>query len=99
MVALQCCLEQLEPNRDNLENADNKLIWCNQVQCIRPIIQSIQVMKSLISGPSQQQIGNVHTKEILQHCRCVLVQSSWSICISLYLRLSVLIGNLGQNRK
>ncbi len=97
MVALQCCLEQLEPNRDDLKNADNRLIWCNRVQCISPIIR---VMKSLISEPSQQQIGNAHTMERLQICRCVLVQSSWSIWTGLYFAVSwveCLIANLGQN--
>ncbi|CAB3996228.1 E3 ubiquitin- ligase rnf213-alpha-like, partial [Paramuricea clavata] len=55
VVALKCCLEQLEPRREDLKNANSRLVWCNRVQCIRPIIQ---VMKSLISRPSQQQLGN-----------------------------------------
>ncbi|CAB4036520.1 Hypothetical predicted protein, partial [Paramuricea clavata] len=55
VVALECCLQQLEPKPRDLENADNRLIWCNRVQCIFPIIQ---VMEGLIPRPSQQQIGN-----------------------------------------
>ena len=82
MVALKCCLEQLEPRREDLKNTNSRLIWCNGVQCIRPIIQ---VMKSLISRPSQQQIGNGDSEarfiaqlfgersvHHLQNCRCVL---------------------------
>ncbi|CAB4014180.1 E3 ubiquitin- ligase rnf213-alpha-like, partial [Paramuricea clavata] len=55
LMALECCLEQLEPKPKDLRNADNRLIWCNRVQCIRPIIQ---VMITLIPRPSQQQTGN-----------------------------------------
>jgi hypothetical protein len=89
VVALECCLEQLEPKPRDLENADNRLIWCNRVQCIRPIIQ---VMKSLIPRPSQQQIGNGDSEarfhaqlfgeksaHYLQNCRCVFILSDHHI--------------------
>ena len=85
MVALECCLEQLEPKPRDLENADNRLIWCNRVQCIRPIIQ---IMKNLIPRSSQQQIGNGDSEarfhvqlfgersvRHLQNCRCVFILS------------------------
>ena len=79
MVALEYCLQNLEPNPDNLKNASNRLIWCNRVQSIRPIIQ---VTKSLILTPLEQQEmhgekefkGQLSTKRsahILQACRCV----------------------------
>ncbi|CAB4035275.1 Hypothetical predicted protein, partial [Paramuricea clavata] len=55
VAALECCLQQLEPISGDLENSDSRLIWCNRVQCIRPVIE---VMKGLIPRPSQQQIGN-----------------------------------------
>ena len=79
MAALECCLLQLEPTRKDLENADNRLIWCNRVQSIRPIIQ---IMKTLISKPSQQQTEDTNSEarfhaqlfgdrsaHILQNCR------------------------------
>jgi hypothetical protein len=85
VVALECCLQQLEPKPRDLENADNRLIWCNRIQCIRPIIQ---VMKSLIPRSSQQQIGNGDSEarfhvqlfgersaRHLQNCRCVFILS------------------------
>ena len=83
MVALEYCLQQLEPTLEDLENASKRLSWCNRVQTIRPIMQ---VTKSLISTPShQQQIhgnnesgfnGQLATKKsahILQNCRYVLI--------------------------
>ena len=86
MAALECCLQQLEPKSEDLENTDNGLVWCNRVQCIRPIIQ---VMKTLISKPSQQQIedGNSEARfhdqlfgdrcaHIWLNCRCVRILSS-----------------------
>ena len=79
MAALECCLQQLEPKPEDLENTDNRLIWCNRVQCIRPIIQ---VMKTLISKPFQQQVEDTNSEarfpgqlfgdrsdHILQNCR------------------------------
>jgi hypothetical protein len=82
-MALECCLEQLEPKPRDLENADNRLIWCNRVQCIRPIIQ---VMITLIPRPLQKQTGNADSEarfhaqlfgekftSYLQNCRYVLI--------------------------
>ena len=81
VVALEYCLQQLAPCLKDLENADTSLIWCNRVHCIRPIIQ---VMKSEISSPSEQQIGNEpridvqlskeRSAHILQNCRCEIIQ-------------------------
>ena len=52
MEALEWCLQQLEPKPEDLQNAENRLIWCNRVQSIRPIIQ---VMKTFNSRPPQEQ--------------------------------------------
>ena len=59
MVAVECCVQQLEPKPEDLENTDNRLIWCNRVQSIRPIVQ---VMKTLISKPAQHQINDDNSK-------------------------------------
>ena len=74
-------MQQLEPKPENLENTDNRSIWCNRVQSIRPIIQ---VMKTLIFKPLQQQVENTNSDtrfpdqlfgdrsaHILQNCRFV----------------------------
>ena len=86
MVALECCLQQLEPKPEDLKEADNRLTWCNRVQSIRPIMQ---VMKTLTSRPPQHQnaLGNSEERfhnhlfgdkyaHILRDCRCVANQSS-----------------------
>ncbi|CAB4007146.1 Hypothetical predicted protein, partial [Paramuricea clavata] len=84
VVALECCLQQLEPCPDDLENAENRLIWCKRVQCVRPIIQ---VMKSEISKPAQQQkengsneaqfssqLSEARSAHILQNCRTTWIR-------------------------
>ena len=60
MVALECCLQQLEPKIEELENAKSRLIWCNQVQCLRRYVE--QVMKVSISKPLQQQVEDGNSK-------------------------------------
>ena len=83
MVALEYCLQNVEPKPDNLKNANNRMIWCNRVQSIRPIIQ---VTKSLILTPLEQQgmhgnnesgfngqLSTMKSAHILQACRCVFM--------------------------
>ena len=79
MVALECCLQQLEPKPEDMEKSRCRWMWCNQVQRIRPIIEV------MISQSSQQQTENTNSgarlhaqllgdrsAHILQNCRCVL---------------------------
>jgi hypothetical protein len=86
VVALECCLQQLEPKPEDLQNAENRLIWCNRVQSIRP---TVQVMKTFISRPAQQQNTGGNSEEIfhdqlfgdqsariLHNCRCVFILAS-----------------------
>ena len=87
MVALELCLQQLEPKSDDLKDANKRLSWCNHVQSIRPVVQ---VMKTLIPRPSKKQ--NVVSNNaprfydqllgdqfagIWRKCRCVVNQSSF----------------------
>ena len=82
MVALELCLQQLEPKPNDLKDVDRRLSWCNRVQSICPVIE---VMKNLIPRPSKKQyvVGNSavrfhdqlfgdHFASIWRECRCVV---------------------------
>ena len=88
MLALACCLQQLEPKPDDLENADNKLIWCNRLQCIRPVIQVIKTMQREQQQQSVQvnsearfhdQLFGGQAAHIWHGCRCVCFNISSTI--------------------
>ena len=73
MVALELCLQHLEPKPNDLKDANKRLSWCNRVQLIRPVIQ---VMKNLIARSSKKQnvVGDQFSR-IWRECRCVVNQS------------------------
>ncbi|XP_046861644.1 E3 ubiquitin-protein ligase rnf213-alpha-like [Xenia sp. Carnegie-2017] len=68
-IALHCCLEELEPNLNDLKNLHKRKMWCNQVQCLHPIIQD---MKTLLteSGKSNNVAARLSKKssQILEGC-------------------------------
>ncbi|XP_046861659.1 E3 ubiquitin-protein ligase RNF213-like [Xenia sp. Carnegie-2017] len=41
-LALHYCLKELEPNLNDFKNLYKRKKWCNQVQCLHPIIQDMR---------------------------------------------------------
>ena len=57
MVALELCLQKLEPKPEDLKNLKKRLNWCNRVQSVRSVIQ---VMQTLIPRlPKEQNVVGI----------------------------------------
>ena len=77
-MTLECCLEELVLKRQQLMHSEQRLIWCNKIQIVRP---TIQVMTRVFPERLQQRslddlqldsqvvsIG-MESIRIMNHCR------------------------------
>ena len=77
-MALEFCLQQLEPVPEGLANCKDRLTWCNLVQCIRPVVDVLKKLSSGISGQQRKTDRNMakftdrvfgeKSAQILQNC-------------------------------
>lgn len=77
-MTLECCLKELELKRQQLVPSEQRLMWCNQIQSVRPTIQvmtrvfpeSLQ-QKSLDDLQLDNQVMSIGTESIriMNQCR------------------------------
>ena len=77
-MALECCLKELELKRQQLMHNEQRLLWYNKIQSVRPTIQVMMRVfperlqqKSLDDLQLDSQVVSIGTESIrlMNHCR------------------------------